>query len=459
MKKKIICIFVMTLLIVTVSPAVGMTYVFPSNNSLIEKTGAEDYMMTNWYERQKLVASAGTTADGFGISVSIDGDYAIIGSPWDDANGFFSGSAYIFTRSGTTWTKQAKLLASDGAAGDWFGVSVSIDGDYAIIGADGDRDNGVESGSAYVFKRDGTSWTQEDKLIASDGEADDWFGRSVSIDGDYVIIGALYDDDNGNNSGSAYVFKRDGTSWTQEDKLIASDGETDDHFGYTVSIDGDYAIVGARWDDDNGDNSGSAYVFKRDGTSWTEQARLLASDGADFDLFGCSVSIDGDYAIIGAERDDSSRGSAYIFKRTGTSWAEEDKLTASGGATGDSFGFSVSIEGDYAIIGAPRAEDNGFFSGSAYVFKRDGANWNEQAKLLASDGATSDYFGRSVSIDGDYAIIGADGDDSSYVFKRDGTNWNEQDKLLDSYGAYSNTLLLRLLEQFPFLERLFNLIL
>ena len=176
------------------------------------------------------------------------------------------------------------------------------------------------------------------------------------------------------------------------------------------------------------------------------------------DCFGWSVSIDGDYAIIGADVDDFTRGSAYIFKRTGTSWAEEDKLTASDGESGDCFGGTVSIDGDYAIIGVPGDDDNGDGSGSAYAFKRDGINWNEQDKLLASDGTADDDFGYSVSIDGDYAIIGAPENDSSYVFKRDGTNWIQEDKLSESYRAYSNTLLLRLLEQFPFLERFLTLL-
>ena len=262
MKKKIICIFVMTLLIVTASPAVGMMNVFPSNNSLIEKTGAEDYMMTNCYERQKLVAS-----DSFGWSVSMDGNYAIIGAPDDDGNEPASGSAYIFTRSGTTWTQKAKLLASDGATDDNFGYSVSIDGDYAIIGAYRDDSN---RGAAYIFKRTGTSWAEEDKLTASDGTTGDIFGGSVSIDGDYALIGVPGDD----GTGSAYVFKRDGTNWNEQDKLLASDGAEYDLFGGTVSIDGDYAIIGAE-----GEGS-SAYVFKRDGTSWIQEDKLSGSYGA-----------------------------------------------------------------------------------------------------------------------------------------------------------------------------------
>ncbi len=153
------------------------------------------------------------------------------------------------------------MLASDGDAGDRFGYSVSISGDYAIVGAYLDNDNGSFSGSAYIFHRDGTSWSQQAKLTASDGVTNDVFGFSVSVNGDYAIVGAFIDDDNGSNSGSAYIFKRDGTNWHEQFKLTASDAAASDHFGTSVSISGDYAIVGANWDDDNGTNSGSAYIF------------------------------------------------------------------------------------------------------------------------------------------------------------------------------------------------------
>ena len=235
----------------------------------------------------------------------------------------------------------------------------------------------------------------EFKIKASDGASGDEFGWSVSISGDYAVVGAHHDDD---QSGSTYVFKRTGTSWAQEAKLLPSDGAAGDHFGISVSISGDYALVGAYWDDDNGDRSGSAYVFKRSGTSWAQEAKLLPSDGAAGDGFGFSVSISGDYAVVGAWAADGFAGSAYVFKRTGTSWAQEAKLLASDGAAEDHFGFSVSISGDYAVMGAICDSDNGSNSGSAYVFKRSGTSWAQEAKLLASDGAEGDGFGGSVSI-------------------------------------------------------------
>jgi hypothetical protein len=257
------------------------------------------------------------------------------------------------------WLEKQKLLASDGAAYDKFGWSVSLSGDYAIVGAIGGE---YGKGAAYLFKRDGESWIQQVKLFASDGYYLDNFGRSVSISGDYVIVGAEgYD----NSKGSTYIFKRDVASWVQQAKLLASDGYSADRFGWSVSIIGDYAIVGAL---NNGDNyEGSAYIFKRDGESWIEQQKLIASDGAESDNFGNSVSISDDYAIVGAFYDDY-KGSAYIFKRDGENWIEKQKILASDGIYEDRFGQSVSISNNYAIVGAEQSYNGG--PGSAYVFKR-----------------------------------------------------------------------------------------
>jgi hypothetical protein len=217
----------------------------------------------DWTELQKLFAPDGGAGDSFGYSISLSGDTALIGSIASNGNVFDSGSAYVFTRTGTTWTQQAKLLATDGVSWDWFGHSVSLDGDTALIGAYQDDDNGVDSGSAYVFTRTGTTWTQQAKLLASDGVAGDWFGCSVSLSGDTALIGASGVIHAADVPGSTYVFTRTGTNWTQQAKLLASDGASRDWFGYSVSLNGDTALIGAAYDDDNGDNSGSAYMFTR----------------------------------------------------------------------------------------------------------------------------------------------------------------------------------------------------
>jgi hypothetical protein len=288
-------------------------------------------------------------------------------------------------------------------------------------------------GSAYIFKRDGASWTEQQKLIASDGAAGDYFGCSVAIDGDYAIVGAVSDNDHGDYTGSAYIFKRDSAgTWTEQAKLTAQNGAAGDSFGTSVAIDGDYTLVGAYADDSF---TGSAYIFEKPGSEWTtmtETAKLTASDGAGTDWFGTSVAIDGEYAIVGAYGDDVDgkygQGSAYIFKR-GTLWTEQQKLTASDGAASDWFGRSVAIAGEYAIVGA-YGDDVGtnptnFDQGSAYLFFWNGTGWEQKAELNAQDGASDDYVGNSVAIDGDYeAIVGAHGDDvgtnpnqgSAYVY-------------------------------------------
>jgi len=403
-------------------------------------------------QRTELTANNGAAADYFGFRVSVHGDTMVIGSYGDDDKGSGSGSAYVFTRDTagaitSGWTQVATLTADDGAADDYFGYSVSVNGETMVIGAYGDDDNGSNSGSAYVFTRDTngditSGWTQVAKLTANDGAAGDYFGSSVAIDGNTVVIGAYGDDGTGGNSGSAYVFRRitagDITSgWAQVAQLTADDSAVEDNFGFSVAIDGDTMVIGAIGDDDNGGNSGSAYVFTRDtggdlASGWTQIAKLTADDGAGGDYFGHSVSINGNTMVIGSQLDDDKgidSGSAYVFRRAidddlSSNWTQVAKLTANDGAAGDYFGIAVSIDGDTVVVGANMDDDKGSNSGSAYVFERNTAgdlssNWTQVAKLTGNDGKPNDYFGRSVSVDGNTVAIGAwahDSKGSAYVF-------------------------------------------
>ena len=349
-------------------------------------------------ELDKLLASDGASSDFFGFSVSISGDpgteVAIVGAYRDDDNGSASGSAYIYRKSGETWVQESKLLASDGAAGDAFGFSVSISGDsgneVVIVGAYLDDDNGSDSGSAYIYRYDPLllplpGWVQEAQLHASDGASFDRFGGSVSISGpsgnEVAIVGAYKDD---SNFGSAYIYRFNGVSWVEEAKLLASDGATGDNFGKAVSISSDpgneVVIVGAYHDDDNGSNSGSSYIYRKTGATWVQEAKLIASDGAASDNFGFSVSISGDagneVVIVGAYFHDDSgtdSGSAYIYRFNGVSWMEEARLLPPDGASGDRLGNSVSISGtagsEVVIVGAHLDDDNGSNSGSMYLFE------------------------------------------------------------------------------------------
>ncbi|MCP4545787.1 MAG: DUF11 domain-containing protein [bacterium] len=389
----------------------------PVNNSAAESTTVLN--AAGALER-KLTASDAAGGDRFGNSVGISGDTIVVGASRDDDAGAWSGSAYVFVRSSTTWTEQQKLTASDAAAGDEFGHSVRISGDTIVIGALYDDDVGSDSGSAYVFVRNGTTWTEQQKLTASDAAADDRFGNSVGISGDTVVVGAYLDDDAGIDSGSAYVFVRSGTTWTEQQKLTASDAAADDLFGESVGISGDTIVLGAPHDDDAGSISGSTYVFVRSGTTWTEQQKLTASDAAADDLFGQSVGISGDTVVVGADRDDdagSDSGSAYVFVRSGPTWTEQQKLTASDAAADDRFGSLVGISGDTVVVGAYLEDTAGNDSGAAYVFVRSSPTWTEQQKLTASDAAADDWFGYSVGISGDTVVVGAYSDDNAYIYE------------------------------------------
>ena len=397
---------------------------------------------TTWTQQQKVLASDGATGDFFGISVSVAGDTIVVGANADDTpGGADAGSAYVFVRSGVTWTQQQKVVALDGAANDRFGWSVSVSADTVAVGADlDDTPGGVDAGSAYVFLRSGTTWTQQQKLLASDGGPNDFFGGSVSVSGDTVAVGAVGD---GSSVASAYVFVRSGTTWAQQQMLMASDGTPDDLFGHSVSVHGDTVVVGASLaDTPGGGNAGAAYVFMRSGTTWTEQQKLLASDGSLGDQLGWSVAVSGNTVVAGANLDDipngGDAGAAYVFVRAGTTWTEQGRLLATDGATFDNFGHSVSVSGDVAVVGAPLDDSRGTDTGAAFVFVRSGTTWIEKGKLLAPVGTSSNRLGSSVSVWGETVVAGAEFDNagagSAYVFVRSGDTWSLQQRLTASDG-------------------------
>lgn len=399
-------------------------------------SGAEGSADDLFLSRQKLVANNGAAEDNFGNSVAISGDTAVIGSPYEDLGAANDqGAAYVYIRDGSGWQFQAKLTAADGAAGDALGTSVAISAETIIVGAQGDNISvNADQGSAYVFTRSGTSWSQQAKIVANDGEENDNFGQSAAITGDYAIIGARFDGNGANlQQGSAYIYLRNGTTWTRQDKLIASDGASDDFFGGAVAIVGTSVIIGAAGDDIGANtNQGSAYVFTRSGTTWTQQAKLTADDGEQNEYFGTSVDIvstlSNPIAVVGAWRDrigqNFGQGSAYVFTRTQNVWSLSQKLTAIDGANNDGFGVSVSIlsvTGNIILVGARFAGNRG----SGYIFRRVNSAWTEQQKLVAGDAGTGDNFGSCVVISGETAIIGAFGDDvgsnpdqgSAYIFE------------------------------------------
>jgi hypothetical protein len=392
--------------------------------------------------------------DEFGAAVSIHGDTALVGATLDavdDRKG--QGSAYVYARKGERWLRQARLLAQDGGASDYFGESVAIFGDTALIGAS--KGNG-KRGCAYVFKMKNGQWRQEAKLIASDGMVDDSFGASVALFGDTALVGAWLDDvGTGVDQGSVYVFQREGKTWLFQEKLAASKDMMHSAFGFSVSLSGNTALIGRRLDTDSRNLSQiSAYVFQRSGRHWVEQAKLAPSHATP-NQGAVTVAIDGDFAVLGARQhgigNQQNQGAAYVFQRRGNTWTEQATLRASDGAQGDQFGSTVAVSGRSILVGAPM---HGGVKGSAYLFAlaneasgkllgQDGQRWAQRAKLVAQDGAIGDGFAGSVSLSGNSALIGAPLryiggntlEGSAYVLVDDGKNWLEQAKFTLKDGS------------------------
>ena len=410
----------------------GAAYVFEFNNN-------------SWSQSKKIVAGDADVGDSFGSSVSLSGNRALIGASLDDDNVANSGSAYVYDFDGNNWNQTQKLTVSNGNSFDLFGLSVSLSGNRVLIGAEGDDDNVSDSGAAYVFDFDGSSWNLTKKIKVFDGGVGDGFGTSVSLLGDRALIGSSLDDDNGINAGAAYIFDLIGNSWSQTQKLTASDTGARDSFGNSVSLSDNRVLIGARKDDSNGDNSGSVYAFDENGGSWEQNQKILAESGtfATSQLFGASVSLSGNRALIGTPFDDSNgnnSGAATIFDFDGTYWTQTQIITAVDGAIDDEFGSSVSLSGDIALIGAPFNSSIADNSGSIYFYEFDGTIWSLTQKSSVIDGANDDNFGKSVSLSGSRALIGANGDDidntpnagSAYIFDFDGNSWNQTQKLIAS---------------------------
>jgi len=335
-----------------------------------------------WAEEQKLVPGDGADYS-FGGSVALSGGVALVGA---------TSSAYVYRFDGVQWVEEQKLVASDGVQGDGFGSSVALSGDLALVGARQPWRGPFPPvspgpGAAYVYRFDGTYWVEEQKLVASDGAQGDYFGASVALSGDVALVGAPQPAPTSVGipsleyppPGAAYVYRFDGTHWVEEQKLVARLSVPGYQFGSSVALSGDVALVGrleplvriiSMGDDDIPSGPGSAYVYRFDGTHWVEEQKIVASDGAKDDLFGTRVALSGAVALVGARGDDDNgdgSGSAYVYRFDGVQWVEEQKVVASDGAEGDSFGGSVALSGDVALIGAPGDDDNGESSGSAYV--------------------------------------------------------------------------------------------
>lgn len=361
-------------------------------------------------EDWRLIAQNGASDDLFGASVSIDGTWAIIGAYGDDDAGFSAGAAHIWYFDAATrqWTRTAKLLPEPESDEGYFGFSVAMSGGIAVVGAIYADDLGNDSGAAYVFDRE-NGWART-KLLAPDGGEGEYFGRSVSIDGGVLVIGSS-SRTQGLEAGGAYVFRRNGHVWEFETKLGHETLEPGDQFGDSVCVSGDRVVVGA-WGDDG---VGRAYVYEHTVNGWGTPRVLAPDDGELDDRFGCSVDTSGNAIVVGSyghEHDGNSAwaGSAYVFRHDGQDWRQQQELLRSDPAEADDFGQRVAIHDDTIVVNSYQDDDKGESSGSAYLFRYDGNGFWEQDpdKFLASDGAPFDLFSYSaVATDGRMVLIGA----------------------------------------------------
>jgi hypothetical protein len=428
--------------------------------------------------QQYLKATIPELGDFFGRSVALDGDTLVVGAYGDDSSSSDpsdnsaaeSGAAYVFVRTGDTWTQQAYLKAANAASGDLFGWSVAIVGDTIVVGAYGEDSNGsdpannsaTDAGAAYVFVRDGTTWTQQAYLKAANVGASDVFGFAVAITGDTIVVGARGESSNGsdpaNNSllgaGAAYVFGRSGSTWSQQAYLKAATPGVRDYFGAGVAVSGDTIVVGALFEDSSGsdpsDNSatdaGAAYVFARSGTVWSQQGYLKAANADAGDLFGRDVAVAEDTIVVGAWREDSSgsnpsdnsaadSGAAYVFARSGSVWSQQAYLKASNAEPFDEFGSAVAIDGATIVVGATGeasgssdpSDNSAEYAGAAYRFSRTGTTWMQTGYFKAANAEADDEFGNAVALDTNQIVVGA--------WRESGAGSDPSDNSADSAGA------------------------
>jgi hypothetical protein len=419
--------------------------------SLVALLGMTRPASADWAQRQKITSTPRGVGAQFGNAMAISGTTMIIGARNDSTTASQAGAAMVYVRNGSNWTQQAKLLANDGALGDKFGYSVTVSGDTVVIGAYNDDGPFADTGSAYVFTRSGTTWTQQQKLTASDGTASDEFGNAVAIDGDVIAVGAHFADLPSNAaSGSVYLFQRSGTAWTPTQKLIPIPGPfpvpagfvqkpfvnyspiLGDHFGESIAMNGGRMAVGASTSDLPATSAGAVYVFAGAGGSYALQQKLVIPDGTNGDIFGCSVALDGT-TLIGGAREDSpvpgkpAYGAAYVFELAGGLWNLQGKLSAADGASVDRFGWSVAVSKDVVAIGA-REDDTtvGPDAGSVYVFVRSGSTWTQKQKLAPTDTFNGDRFGTGVAFISSYQLVvgaaekalsGPNGQGAAYTFE------------------------------------------
>lgn len=396
---------------------------------------AADDPITRFIQQQQIDETVKASEDQFGTSVALWGDTALVGAPGDDSSGTASGAVHVFTQdTNGQWQEKQKLSAANGTAGDLFGTALALHDGIAVIGAHGDNAQGSFAGAAYIFVRDAQGvWNKTQKLVATDGAAGNLFGWSVALDEGIIVIGARGNEDRTDYSGAVYVFMQGQTGvWTEVQKLTPSDGSARDNFGANIAVYGETILIGAPGRDDKSSATGAAYLFiQEESGHWRELQKLTASDASAGDEFGYSVALKEETALVGARFAKGSKdqdgngetdriGAVYVFaygaSHIGTQWSEAQKLLPSGEETSREFGYSLALSETTALVGVRGDAEGGSATGSVYVFALQSdtesvAQWREQQKIRARDGAAGDEFGASVALFDEVAIIGAPLDD------------------------------------------------
>lgn len=514
-----------------------------SNNSATEAGAVYIYKRTgtNWAQEAYIKASNTEAGDNFGWHLALSGDTLAVAAIKEDSdqasitNGATassnnlasdSGAVYVYKRTGATWAQESFIKASNSGSGDWFGYSVSVDNDTLAVTAVNEDSNqttitngttassdesAASAGAAYIYVRESIGDMNQDStpervgihqqayIKASNAEASDQFGSSVSLSGDTLAVGALDEDSNqttitngttasGNNStsdsGAVYVYKRTGTTWAQEAYIKAANAGASDRFGWSLNLSQDTLTVGAYYEDssqttitngttassdNSASDSGAVYVYKRTGTTWAQEAYVKAANANAGDQFGNSISISGDTLTVGAFGERSNQttitngtsassdnsaigsGAVYVYKRSGTSWAQEAYIKAVNSEAFDYFGYSVSLSGDTLTVGAYNEDSsqttitNGTTassdnlasdSGAVYVYKRTGIAWAQEAYIKAANVGTEDRFGWSVSVSGDTIAAGALEESSNQTTITNGTTASSDDSAFQSGAVY-----------------------
>lgn len=385
-----------------------MHFTLPLGIVLVSFTAAP--LLEAQCEFQRIDPTNGSAADGFGSAVAVSGDRVLVGAPEHDSVAAEAGAAYIYENVGGTWVEQL-LTASDGAAMDAFGLSVAIDGDLAVIGAPADTPFGFNSGSAYVFERIGGTWTEVQKLTASNGILGDLYGISVSIEGDRIIVGACQVSSFqffGFGNGRIFVYERSGGTFQETQIITASDGAPGDRFGVNHDAEGDLLLISAENKDITGPTSGAAYLFEYSGGTWNELDRIEPSDGVGGDFFSMGLALENGTAVCGSPNhaaNGNNSGALYVFERSGSTWNETQKLLAGTGSAEDWLGRWVRFEN--GVIWSGAHSNNQSKTGSLHTWSNDGSAWVEGSSFVPTDAVVGDQHGYAFDVDGSRLMVGS----------------------------------------------------